>query len=283
MEKKFNNARQKYENVKIPKELDNMVNKTIKGASKIRNKKSTKRKIISTVATLVIAVSSITIGLNTSEVFAQTLGEIPILGDIAKLLTFVEYEIHSDAIEAEVSIPEIDGLGDKELEQRINNEIYKKMKLCIEEAEKRANEYKKAYLATGGKEENFHPMIVKEDYELKSINKDILSFGIYHFEALASSYIKTYYYNIDINNNRIITLEDMLGENHIDVVNKSIFAQIEEARKNPNNMFFEGEMGFNGVSENQKFYINEEGNVVIVFDKYEIGPGVMGEPEFVID
>ena len=42
------------------------------------------------------------------------------------------------------------------------------------------------------------------------------------------------------------------------------------------------EGGFIGISENAKFYINENGNPVIVFEKYEIAPGSSGEIEFEI-
>ena len=46
-----------------------------------------------------------------------------------------------------------------------------------------------------------------------------------------------------------------------------VYAAIDQ---NPEN-FFSGEMGgFSGVSEDQRFYINEDGNAVIVFEKYEI-------------
>ncbi|MBR7132114.1 MAG: DUF3298 domain-containing protein, partial [Clostridia bacterium] len=31
------------------------------------------------------------------------------------------------------------------------------------------------------------------------------------------------------------------------------------------------------------FYWNENGDLVIIFDEYEVGPGSMGTPEFVID
>ena len=38
------------------------------------------------------------------------------------------------------------------------------------------------------------------------------------------------------------------------------------------------------VLENEeKFYINEQGQVVISFDRYEIAPGYMGYPEFIIN
>ena len=41
--------------------------------------------------------------------------------------------------------------------------------------------------------------------------------------------------------------------------------------------------GFTTVSKDTKFYLNEEGNPVIVFDEYEIAPGYMGMPEFEIE
>ena len=37
-----------------------------------------------------------------------------------------------------------------------------------------------------------------------------------------------------------------------------------------------------GVTEDTKFYINEAGNPVVVFEKYEIAPGAAGRPEFEI-
>ncbi|MTL84275.1 DUF3298 domain-containing protein, partial [Turicibacter sanguinis] len=32
-----------------------------------------------------------------------------------------------------------------------------------------------------------------------------------------------------------------------------------------------------------KFYLNEQNQIVIVFDKYDIAPGYMGFPEFIVD
>ena len=39
---------------------------------------------------------------------------------------------------------------------------------------------------------------------------------------------------------------------------------------------------FESIDEDEKFYINEDEQAVIVFDKYEIAPGYMGFVEFVI-
>ena len=37
------------------------------------------------------------------------------------------------------------------------------------------------------------------------------------------------------------------------------------------------------LTENHNFYWNDNGDLVIIFDKYEVCPGAMGTPEFVID
>ncbi len=45
------------------------------------------------------------------------------------------------------------------------------------------------------------------------------------------------------------------------------------------------EIGQNFVTLDDKhnFYWNKDGNLVIVFDKYEVSPGSIGAPEFVIN
>ena len=40
--------------------------------------------------------------------------------------------------------------------------------------------------------------------------------------------------------------------------------------------------GFDKIAEDQNFYINDDGNIVICFDKYEVAAGAQGSPEFVI-
>ena len=42
------------------------------------------------------------------------------------------------------------------------------------------------------------------------------------------------------------------------------------------------EDNFQQIAENQTFYQNQNGQMVIVFNEYEVAPGFMGCPEFVI-
>ena len=43
------------------------------------------------------------------------------------------------------------------------------------------------------------------------------------------------------------------------------------------------EWSFSMIEDNQNFYFSNKGNIVIVFDKYEVGPGATGTPEFEIN
>ena len=40
---------------------------------------------------------------------------------------------------------------------------------------------------------------------------------------------------------------------------------------------------FKQISGDQNFYLNEEYDLVIIFDEYEVAPGSMGMPQFVIE
>ena len=40
--------------------------------------------------------------------------------------------------------------------------------------------------------------------------------------------------------------------------------------------------GFYEIAPDQNFYFNENNDLVIVFNKYEVAPGSMGYPEFII-
>ncbi|MGL5259500.1 MAG: RsiV family protein [Lachnospiraceae bacterium] len=42
------------------------------------------------------------------------------------------------------------------------------------------------------------------------------------------------------------------------------------------------EKGFKTIDETTNFYLNKDGDVVIVFEKYQYTPGYMGTPEFII-
>ncbi len=281
MEKKLKEVKKLYINQEIPEELKIMVNKTIKD-SKDRKTRSFRYKAASVAAVVAISGSFI-VGLNTNEAFAKTIDEIPILKNIADVFTFKDYEMHSELINEDINIPAVVGLGDEKFEQKINDEIYEKMTAHISEAEQRAAEYKEAYIATGGTEEDYRPIDVVVDYKLYHADENYLSFAVYQTESLASAYFEIYYYNINLKTNETMTLESIFGKDYKNIINKQIADQIQERIQNQDCGYFKGDAGFKSIADNQNFYLNEDGKVVIIFDKYEIASGGTGRPEFVIE
>lgn len=288
MENKLYKMRQDYMNITIPRELNDMVEKTIEETTErvMRRKTIFNRGFKAVGAAFLICISFIIV-VNTNKTLAKSICDLPIIGKLARVLTFVDYEYENDSITEDVVIPMVDGLSDKQIQDKINENIRSRMDQQIQEAEKRAQEYKEAYLATGGTIEDYRLIEFQINYDKKYNDESILSFIIYHNETLAPAYAGSYYYNIDLVTNEKLTLEDVLGEDYIDIANESIKKQIEELQANPpkdrHYGFFQGESGFNSIEENQGFYINNDRKVVIVFDKYEIADGATGKLEFVID
>ena len=83
---------------------------------------------------------------------------------------------------------------------------------------------------------------------------------------------------------RELTLRDMLGPDYKELANEAVRAGIAaQEAESPDNIYFHGEEGvegFTSIADDQRFYINEAGNPVLIFEKYEIAPGYMGQPEF---
>ena len=163
---------------------------------------------------------------------------------------------------------------------RINQEIFDLCNQFADDALRRAEEYRTAFLETGGTPEEWeeHDLKITVSYEIKQQNSDYISFVIRGTENWTNAYNESKYYNLDLNTGIIVTLKDMLGDDYARLVNETIREQIEERQKAGETFFTEEEGGFSGITEDTKFYINGNNRAVIVFEKYEIAPGSAGDP-----
>lgn len=282
---KMNRLKSEYEDKHMTEKQLESVKATIAAAK--QEKRRGRRKVIiqrCSVATAVIA--AFVILPNTSPVVANAMQNIPVLGKLARVVTFRSYVEETDDLKVSVNIPSVELIAEDTngLADAINREIYDRCEEYCNEAITRAEEYREAFLATGGTQEEWeaHHIEITVDYEIKSQTEDFLSFTVNCYENWNSGSNETRYYNMDIQGEKIITLEDILGEDYVDAVNTSIQAQIQERTADGEVFWTPEEGGFTGISEDTKFYMNQAGNPVIVFDKYEIAPGSSGEVEFEI-
>ena len=276
-------AKKVYNAIEIPEELEYTINKAVLHSKIKKNNKFNNIKYAITVMACTFFAFIFIVNVNPS--FASSISEIPIIGDMAKIFTIKEIKQEDKEKLINAKIPALENTGNTELEKRINYEIMLKINGILEEVNQRAAEYKKAVIETGGKEEDYIPINIIIDYKVGYMSDEIVSFMILKTETLASAYTEMYFYNIDIETGKELNLRDVFGSNYKEIIDEEIYKQIEERSKNPDNIYFtKEEGGFEGIgNEYQKFYINEKGRIVIVFEKYEIAPGYMGTQEFEID
>ncbi len=284
--KNLKSAKKIYENIEIPKELNEMTNDMIK-ENKPKNKFTYMYKIVAGLLLFVL------IGVNVSETFATNFSKIPLIGEIVSVVSIYGKKITEDKT-INIEAPKISSEDQnvEDIAEKINKEIESIINSYTQEAEKHIAEYKEAFIATGGTEEEFNQKNIVVDvlYEVKSQSKDHLSLVLNANENWVNAYGVSYFYNIDLNTGNNITLKDLLGDDYINISNESIKTQIQKQIEADENISYFGYgnddsniEGFETITDETKFYINEKGNPVIVFDKYEIAPGYMGNVSFEIE
>ncbi len=302
---KLEDGKDVYDKIKIPKELDQIICNTINKYPKENPALSQfNRKIrvftitkYAVTAALVVFIC-ITVALNTNEAFAKGVMKIPVIGQIARVLTAKSYQSSEGNTNITVNLPAVEiEENTEQLEQDqfvadINTEIERIVNDYLSDAESRLATDKEAFIATGGTEEEWaeRDLNIFVDYEVKHEQGNLLSLVLVANESWYGAYDLKYYYNINLEENKTLTLEDVLGEDYKAIANDSIIHQMkEQMTQNTAYVYWgvtdteSGITGFTTVDENTKFYLNGEGKPVVCFAKYEVAPGFMGDQEFIIE
>lgn len=242
-----------------------------------------KRKIIYSAAGVAAAFVLV---FNLAPNLAMAASKVPVLGAAVKIVTLGRYEVHEGGYDAKVITPKIEGLLDKETEDKLNSEFKENAAAVIAAFEEDIRDLKAEF----GEDETIH-MGVESNYTVRTDNDDVLALDCYLFSAAGSSFTKHSFYNIDKKSGKLITFESLFGnEDYITPISEYITAEMRRQNDTGENqcpywIAGEDESGFEGfekISDKTGFYINGDGEIVICFDKYEVAPGAMGCPEFVI-
>lgn len=271
---RLNELKKEYMGTPIPENLYSIIDEQIKNI-KLENKKKYSFKRRLNVA--LVSILSFVLLINVSPAFAETISRVPVLSHLVKLVTVREYIIKKDGYDARIKVPEIQGLDDKNLEKRINENFNNEGRKLYEELNKEVNLNK------------VNNKYVSTDYVVKSETNNRLSIEMEKLEIEASGYTTKKHYNIDKNKKIILTFPMLFkDEKYIDIISQNIKVQMrEQMKKDSNKVYFidqdEGGLeNFSKIDKNQDFYINDKNQLVISFDEYEVAPGYMGAIEFVI-
>lgn len=262
--KDLDNLTKEYNNIETPKNLEKMMISMLKDKDKDKDKKYTKFGFA--VASLVLL---LIVGLNTSATFANTVKEIPLLGGVAKLLTFRVYD---------------EKIKDSEI--KIDNAIIDDNKNTVANAlNEKYNEQSKKLYEDFIKKTNYNGdrTSLMSTYTIKADNGTTISIENALLEIQGSSSEKLTYDTVDLNDNVYITLESLFkDDSYVTIISENIKEQINKKITENEEQYYTDDEGFKQIATNQTFYINNNHELVIVFDEYQIAPGYIGSPEFVI-
>lgn len=275
---KIDKLKENYNNIEIPKELDDVINDAFNESEnkKLENNKKDWRRNMKNMKkwyASAAAVGLIIVSVNASSTFAKSLENIPVIGNIIKVVNFNNYRIDKDGMDVSISLPEVSS-DSKDLEYKLNKEFEKEGKEAYKKYEAEVAELEKEGKTTHKSAEIWTESIAEND--------KTLSVAIYNTETEASAATSRKIYNIDKKDKTILTLEGMFGNNdYVDVLSKNILSQMKERTKKDSNDVYFVDNTFK-IKKDQPFYINDKGELVICFDEYEVAPGSAGLVEFVI-
>lgn len=279
-DKRIDQLKKEYMDTPIPQELDAIIKETFREEKVKMKKQKNKSRLLTSAASIAAALAISIVGINTSPVIAENLGELPVIGSIVKVLTFREYKIDEEGYHGNIVTPEIEGLENKELEESLNKKYIDENKKLYEEFIVEVEDLKK--------EEGGH-LGVASGYVVKTDTDEILSIGRYTVNTVGSSSTVFKYDTISKKDNILITLPSLFkDDSYIEIISENIKKQMIEQNKADENKIYWVEginsdiKAFEEINADQSFFISEDNKLVISFDKYEVAPGSMGVIEFVI-
>lgn len=277
---KIKRLKQEYESYPVPEQLK----KNIKNLTKTKGNLVSYSKIFKGIGiTAAAAMAAIVILANSSKSIAAAMEKIPIIGVITKVVTFRTYENSVNDYEAKVVIPKVVIEDQKD----IKGTVIDKLNKSIEEY---TNELITQHETNLRDAEGLGKEALNSTYSVLVDTEQFLSIRIDTMISMASTDIFSKIYHIDKVLDKEITLKDLFKEdsNYIEIISSEIIKQMkEQMEQDEMTAYFieseeEANVGFQKIKDEENFYINKEGKLTIVFDKYEVAPGYMGAVEFII-
>lgn len=291
MNKELENLKKEYNDIPIPKELKSRVEQVVRTGreeekkQQRRSKKRKQWKFFRSAATVSAAAALCIIVLaNSSAETAYALENMPIIGAFSQVVTFRTFEDRQGDYEAKINTPKV---KEEEGEKKHLKEGKENLNKTMEEY---TAEIKKAYesdiKAAGGVGKE----AVNTDYKVLIDDERLLSIRIDTSITMAGSNSFTEIYHLDKITGLQVSLKDFFREDseYLTKLSEDLIRQMKKANDEEGAAYFlDSEYGvenmFTRLSPEQNFYWTKEGNLVFVFDKYQVSAGYMGMPELVVE
>ena len=275
--------KEEYQHLQVPKEGIRMMNEKIDQAKIDKKRRSLSRRVRYAGGAVAAALAVIIALPNANENIAMAMEKIPVIGSIVRVVTFRDYDYKDGNSEAHVSVPNIETDGensDTQATDQINKDVTDYTQQLIDQFEADAKEL---YGSEGYKG-------LDVSYDVITDTDDWFTLRITVLETSASGYQYYRFYHLDKRTNSVATLSTLFkdGVDYITPISENIKEQMRSSESEDEGIIYflddkdMPEENFKEIKADQNFYFNTNNDLVIVFDEYEVAPGSMGTPEFVI-
>ena len=181
----WDRAREAYRRAPVPEELNFTVASALRSGERLRRRRQAIRRSLTG---LLAGCACFVLLVNANPTFARAVSAVPVLGGLARVVTVREYTLDTRDQLIDVRLPALDLPENTDLEQRVNTEIRTRIDQVLQQAEDRARAVRDAYVETGGDAEDFIPVVIDVDYDIKCQNGQYLSFLLLETETRAAAY-----------------------------------------------------------------------------------------------
>lgn len=252
--------------------LDSLPEKEAK--PKLRILHTTTRRFISTAACILFVM--LVLLPNLSVTYAHAMENIPIIGDLVEIFTIRNYFYSDDRHELDAEVPEVNDPSNEQVSDLINKDVNELTSAVIQ---KFYDDLEISHDTGYGS--------IYIDYETVTNTDEWFTLKLTVSEVQASSNTYFKFYHIDRTNGTYVTFGDLIDSEDFGAIEQIIREQMEaEMAADPDVVYWTEDtklgQSITALTADQNFYFDDAGNLVIVYNKYEVGPGSMGCPEIVI-
>lgn len=305
-------GKEDYRKIPVPEQMRAKLEEGIRRAEAERREESGKM-IRFRIAAAVAAAAVILVVLpNTGANIAHAMGTLPVVGRLFQAVTFRDYQYESERFDAKVEVPQIqvgdlagegtDAQAGQEADAQtgesaeINQsagENTDKLQQTVEQInfdiEKVTNQLIEEFQESADLGESYGSL--KIEHETVTNNDRYFTLKLLIYQGAGSGSVSYKLYTIDKATGEQIQIGDLFkeGSDYRELLSEDIRDQMRAKMAEDDYNFYwvdDEEMpalNWEGLKEDQNFYLDEAGNLVIVFDEYEVAPGYMGAQEFTVD
>ena len=219
---------------------------------------------------------------NASPITANAMENLPIIGALARVMTFRTFEDSQGSFEGKVDIPRIDSENGSEIAANQALEQYADSLIAMYENDLKESEGQGNYAL----ESSYDVVFQNEKYISIRINTTVIM-------ASGTQYVKVF--TVNKATGEVVSLSSLLGGNkeQLEAISENIKQQMQAQMDADENIayFLNSDLpdsDFKGITGEESYYFNENGiqqngwQKINSFDEYEVAPGYMGAVTFTI-